>query len=172
MHSTSIPAPHLLTHTPHPATHTALPQVFPFQRNALDFADWANTAPPDALRRLARETATNNFPSFAQRWAVLERHMRQHPPPQLPTHPHPTTGDAAGAAGAGVDGGGRVCSGGAQRGAAVGPPEPVRVFVEEYAGRHGFTRHFVATTYKVRGNELRQANGKSRNGLGRIWMCQ
>ncbi len=158
---------HTALPNPHPLIHTAQPQVFPFQRNALDFADWANTAPPDALRRLARETATTNFPSFAQRWTVLERHMRQHPPSQQPPHLQPTTGTAeaageegAATAGTGGGGGGGAGCGGGQRGAAVGPPEPVRVFVEEYAGRNGFTRHFVATTYKVRGCSLCHEGGR------------
>lgn len=147
-------------------------QVMPFQKDAMAFAGWCNTAPPRTVSSLLG--GKRDFVSFADRWKYLQAGMAAAPAPSAPDATAAATAAAANATAAAtvnVDGdvhaevegaqagpsssntaqGGRL-AGGRQAGAGCSQPqEYVRVFSEEYKprGRAEYTRHFIAATYPV-----------------------
>ncbi|KAG2487096.1 hypothetical protein HYH03_014209 [Edaphochlamys debaryana] len=152
-------------------------EVFPFQRNALEFADWANAVAPRDLAAMQAAAAAVNFASFADRWQFVAEWMAAHPPPPPPEQADEEAEDGAGEQAALADGGcpaadaraeAQQCAASARgRGA-----EWVRVFVQEYRRGGGaraqagsapaaaaaaiapaaegadYSRHFVVTSYK------------------------
>lgn len=138
-------------------------EVFPFQKEALEFAAWCNNTSPFNLAQLWQQLRCLYFAKAADRLhfvkAWMAKHSPQqgqqglqgeqglqgpaiapgasaHPPQDAPVGPHP--GDHAE---------GQCCASAASQ----RPREPFRVFAEEYPGRQqgatGYTRHFVVATY-------------------------
>ncbi|GAX81169.1 hypothetical protein CEUSTIGMA_g8602.t1 [Chlamydomonas eustigma] len=141
-------------------------EVFPFQKEALQFCQWCNQGGTGALQQWQQEARRVNFESFQDRWRNLRSFMDRNPPPQQSQY------------NVFVETGGhdytlRTVSPGCsnnERNVSAGHcsmrVEPYRVFTEEYLStRQGsFTRHFVVTSYQ---GLWRKQMGKS--ALKRHW---
>jgi hypothetical protein len=169
-------------------------ETFPFQKDAMAFADWCNAAGPEKVAMLQRICKPINFRSFADRWVFMQQQMqllmtegqdgcgggvgarevagtaaaastaagsegRQNQgmeqqgvlqkadelqAPQAPHNHEPPQRQAAERARGSGDGGL-----GQQGEQGQDNASWIRIFTEEYEGQHGYTRRFLAASYKV-----------------------
>ena len=174
----------------------AVCETFPFQKDAMAFAEWCNAVGPEKVAMLQRACKAVNFRNFADRWAFMQQHMqRLTAETEGGRGARGSTGGAAAAAAPAVANEARskevlqqqppqqqqqhlmqqdaaVHHDGLQQGALAeisagraaghvgqqgeaGPGSEqedvrwIRVFTEEYEGQHGYTRRFLAASYKV-----------------------
>lgn len=130
---------------------------FPFQKEALDFAHWANHVPPGELLKLLT-SPTPDFPHFRDRWAHVSGLMAAVPmePPGVQASWAQDQGPHMGAWLAANN--------------ALAPKQVVRVFVQEYkpvrryyqhqagaascfGSNSSHTRRFVVATYRSLWNQ-------------------
>lgn len=173
----------------------AVYEVFPYQQQAIEFAAWCNAAGPERVARLNAICKPINFGSAAQRWDKFRALMQElgvveleaQPPGDAAAqqqHGAVPSGLTLGAQAAevppsaacdtdtlahGVPGAAAVGDG--AQDAVGGLPDAgvrntwVRVWTEEYLGQHGWTRHFIAASHKVRST----GRGGGHGGRAATW---
>lgn len=121
-------------------------ESFPFQKDAVAFAAWCNKAGPAAVAALQQQCRTRNFGSFHERQHFLQQYMRQQDQQQEGLSNAADAAVASDAAAADPAAAAAGSGGGGNSGFKL---PWVRVFTEEYAGRNGYTRRFLAASYQV-----------------------